>query len=280
MDIKLVGLDLDGTLLLPDKTVSQENKRVLTKAAESEGVHIVIATGRPYSGIKKILEWLPYVRYAVLSNGAVVLDVKTGEKIAEHRIDVKDALEFYDYAVSKNLSVDFFDKGERIVAADWKEVVAQMDESDGTKNLLLSNCIFSNDQRAHLASLPGVEKISIRFLKEQDQAALYEKVQKHFPQLKICASLATNIEATCRNVTKATGMQELALNLGISMESVMAFGDNGNDREMLEEAGIGVAMGNSDEAIKRLAKRVTKRNTEDGVAYMIREVFGWQQELL
>lgn len=278
MNIKLIALDLDGTLLLPDKTLSEENRKVLMRAFREKGTHIVLATGRTNSGISRILEWLPCIKYAVMSNGSVVQDIKTGKVISEHFVKTEDALAFYDYAVSRKLVLDFFDRGKRIVSPEWENWINQMEASDGTKQLLLTDCVMVEDQRGYLSGLPGVEKISIRFQNEHEKKRLYRKIQEMFPQFQICSSLETNIEANCRNITKATGIRDLVSYLGLEMESVMAFGDNGNDYEMILSAGIGVAMGNAEADIKKAADRVTRSNTEDGVAYMIREVFGWQQE--
>lgn len=277
MDIKLIALDLDGTLLLPDKTLTEENRKVLMRASQEKGIHIVLATGRTYSGISKILEWLPCIRYAVMSNGSVVQDTLTGKVIAEHLVNTEDALSFYDYAVSRKYEVDFFYLGKRFVSSGWDKYVSEMEATEGTRQLLLSNCTKVEDQRAYLAGLPGVEKISIRFQNEDQKNRMYTEVQKMFPQFEVCSSLTTNIEANCRNITKATGIQELVSHLGFGMDSVMAFGDNGNDCEMISAAGIGVAMGNAEADIKKIANKITRDNTEDGVAYMIREVFGWQQ---
>ena len=280
MEVKLIALDLDGTLLLPNKTISDKNKISLMKAAQEKGIYITLATGRPYSAVKKVLEWLPCIRYAVLSNGAVVQDTRTGEKIAEHLVKTKDALAFYDYAVSHDLIVDFFDQGERIVSSKWKTYIEKMDISEGAKQLLLSNCMPVEDQRGYLQSLSGVEKISMRCQNEEVKNQYCGKIETLFSDLKICSSLETNVEATCKGVTKASGLQELLSHLKIGKDSVMAFGDSGNDYEMLEMAGLGVAMGNADPEIKEIADQITKSNTEDGVDYMVREVLGWQQELL
>lgn len=280
MNIKLIALDLDGTLLLPDKTLSEENRLVLMRAAEEKGIHIVLATGRTLSGISGILEKLPCVRYAVMANGSMVQDTQTGQVIAEHLVKTEDALVFYDYAVSKKLMLDFFYQGKRIVPLEWDDWINQMEASEGTKNLLLSDCVRVKDQRGYLSGLSGIEKISIRFQNENEKNRHYEAIEKMFPQFQICSSLETNIEANCRDITKATGIKELISWLGIGMESVMAFGDNGNDYEMILSAGIGVAMGNAEESIKKAADRVTGSNTENGVAQMIREVFEWQPELL
>lgn len=280
MDIKVIALDLDGTLLLPDKTLSEENRQILLRASQEKNVHIVLATGRTYSGIRKILEWIPCIRYVVMSNGAVVQDTWTGEVISEYLVNTKDALSFYDYAASQKLTIDFFHEGNRFVPADWDTCINEMEVSEGTKQLLLSNCTRVEDQRGYLAGLPGVEKISVRFQNENRKDEVYAKIKEMFPQFKICSSLSTNIEANCNYVTKAAGLQDLVSHLGLGMDSVMAFGDSGNDYDMILSAGIGVAMGNAEAEIKKIADKITRDNTEDGVAYMVREVFGWQQELL
>ena len=278
MDIKLIALDLDGTLLLPDKTLSEENRQILMKVSQTKGVHVVLATGRTCSGISEILKWIPCIRYVVMSNGSVVQDTWSGKVIAEHLVKTEDALSFYDYAVSQKLMVDFFYQGKRYVAPEWDECIRQMEVSEGTKKLLLSDCIRVEDQRTCLAKIPGVEKISIRFQNEDRKNQVYDQIEKLFPQFKICSSLTTNIEANCRNITKSSGIQELVSYLGFGIDAVMAFGDNGNDYEMICDAGLGVAMGNAEEGIKKAADRITLSTTEDGVASMIREVFGWQQE--
>ena len=279
-NIKLIATDLDGTLLLPDKTLSAANKAALTWAAEEKGIYIAIATGRPYFGIRKLLEWLPCIRYAVLSNGAVVQDTWTGEIIAKQLMKTEDALAFYDYAVSQNLIVDFFDQGERFVPPNWKEAVALMEASEGTKQLLISNCTITKDQRARLAAAQGIEKISVRFRNGAQRNQFYSKFQEKFPQLKVSTSLATNIETTDQGITKETGLKNLASYLGLQMDEIMVFGDNENDREMIQAAGIGVVMGNASDEMKQIADKITRNNTEDGVAYMVQEVLRWQQELL
>ena len=274
LDIKMIALDMDGTLLLPDKSLSQENKQVLTRAAK-QGIQVVLSTGRPATAITETVEQLPFVRYVVLSNGAVVKDLKTDQIIAEYMMSTKEALRLYDYAKEHQVMVDFFTDGDRIVSAEWKKALDNMEITQGTRQMLLANCREVENPRAYLEKLPGVEKMNLRFPNEEARNALYGKVEKEFPGLNICSSLNTNIEANKKGVSKALGLEALSKHLGLEMKSVMAFGDSCNDLEMLQEAGIGVAMGNAEEETKKVADRVTKANTEDGVAYMIKEVLGW-----
>ena len=274
LDIKMIALDMDGTLLLPDKSLSQENKQVLTRAAK-QGIQVVLSTGRPATAITETVEQLPFVRYVVLSNGAVVKDLTTDQTIAEYMMSTQEALRLYDYAKEHQVMVDFFTEGDRIVSAEWKKALDNMEITQGTRQMLLANCREVENPRAYLEKLPGVEKMNLRFTNEEARNALYGKVEKEFPGLNICSSLNTNIEANKKGVSKALGLEALSKHLGLEMKSIMAFGDSCNDLEMLQQAGIGVAMGNAEEETKKAADRVTKTNTEDGVAYMIKEVLGW-----
>ena len=274
LDIKMIALDMDGTLLLPDKSLSQENKQVLTRAAK-QGIQVVLSTGRPATAITETVEQLPFVRYVVLSNGAVVKDLTTDQTIAEYMMSTQEALRLYDYAKEHQVMVDFFTEGDRIVSAEWKKALDNMEITQGTRQMLLANCREVENPRAYLEKLSGVEKMNLRFPNEEARNALYGKVEKEFPGLNICSSLNTNIEANKKGVSKALGLEALSKHLGLEMKSIMAFGDSCNDLEMLQQAGIGVAMGNAEEETKKAADRVTKTNTEDGVAYMIKEVLGW-----
>jgi len=90
-----------------------------------------------------------------------------------------------------------------------------------------------------------------------------------FEKYTVIRSLDFMIEFMNKNCNKATGLEKLAQRLGISREEIMAIGDADNDKEMLEYAGLGVAMGNAKDEIKQLADYVTKSNEDDGVAYVI-----------
>ena len=131
-----------------------------------------------------------------------------------------------------------------------------------------------------MAAAQGIEKISVRFRNGAQRNQFYSKFQEKFPHLKVSTSLATNIETTDQGITKETGLKNLASYLGLQMDEIMVFGDNENDREMIQAAGIGVVMGNASDEMKQIADKITRNNTEDGVAYMVQEVLGWQQESL
>lgn len=86
--IKMIGLDLDGTLLTSRKELTPYTKEILA-AAIREGVIVLAATGRPYSGIPQEIQTFPGIRYALTSNGARIIDTKTGEVLIEHLLPLK-----------------------------------------------------------------------------------------------------------------------------------------------------------------------------------------------
>ena len=279
--IKLIALDLDGTLLMPDKSLSEGNKRALKRAVEEEGAAVTLATGRAYGLVKPILDEAPFIRYAVLSNGAVAADAE-GNVLFRKVLTGEQALEIFDYIFKIfpdiDKEVDFFENGVRIVGAGWAEYIKRMNIDEGTRKLLEKSHLVE-DQRAYLKKSEGVEKISARFLSADDKNRVFKVLEERFTDFQICSSLDCNIEITCRGITKSLGLQKLTEHLGIGMDEVIAFGDKGNDYEMIRDCGIGVAMGNAEPEVKLLADRITKSNVEDGVARMLEEVFEWQQVL-
>ena len=115
-----------------------------------------------------------------------------------------------------------------------------------------------------------VEKFNLFFKKErEDDRTKAREALNQFSDLSITSSLGNNLEINHKDATKGNGLASLAAYLGLKKEEVMACGDGENDISMLDEAGIGVAMGNASDLVKRAADVVTLTNDQDGVAYAI-----------
>ena len=95
MNIRMIGFDLDGTLLTTDKILTERTKKALEAAAD-QGVVLVPATGRPLCGLPKELLALPFIKYAVTANGARILETKTEQVLSEMLISVEKAREILD----------------------------------------------------------------------------------------------------------------------------------------------------------------------------------------
>ena len=261
---KLIAIDLDGTLLKDDKTITNVNKKTLRKAREV-GVKVVLTSGRPIQGIEKYLDELGLTGkddYVIGINGAVICKSSDSSVVDTNAVltgkDIK-----YIYNKIKNLDtyVHAFTSKEDLVNIESKF----SDAEEKRINLKVRRVDFLDevqDEDEILKLVLEEEKEILDEITPQIPKELFEKYT-------VIRSLDFMIEFMNMNCNKATGLEKLAQHLGINREEIMAIGDADNDKEMLEYAGLGVAMGNAKDEIKQLADFVTKSNEEDGVAYVI-----------
>lgn len=263
--IQLIAIDLDGTLLSPDKTISPANKQALLDA-EATGVHVVICTGRPLSGVRPIFEEIGFKSdhsYSVINNGCTTVKSLDWSVITYAAFSEDDLL--YLDLLSKEIhpQLSLFDLNRYIILNQEPNEMSKLDASAvhtepvrlSLEEVLESQPIF---QGMFIDSKDEVDRF-------QEQ---YESVlAKRFHTIR---SQPILFEILPKDVNKATGLKALAERLGISTENVMAIGDENNDIEMIQYAGLGVAMGNAANHIKELADVTTTTNAEDGVATAIR----------
>ncbi|MGN0706690.1 MAG: Cof-type HAD-IIB family hydrolase [Faecalibacterium sp.] len=264
--IRLIALDLDGTLLNDRKELTEGNIRALTAAAQ-KGVWIVPATGRTASGVPAALRALPGVRYAITANGARMVDLSTGKALRELYIPRPLALETYDRLRKYDCTVDLFQDGQGYTT---EENLAQIETFvpenlrpyvRGTRKVLPDLRAFV-DAQAH-----GLEKYTIFFQEEAERRRAWAEMEAL--GLEVVSSLPLNMELNAAGVNKGAGLLALAQVLELPAASLMACGDGGNDIAMLRAAGLGVAMENAFPEVRAAADYITRSNNEDGVAWAI-----------
>ncbi len=270
--IKMIGLDLDGTLLNTKKELTDYTKEILTQAIE-RGVVILTATGRPYTGIPEELRAFPGMRYALTSNGARIIDREKMDEnegvLTEHLLPLADAkkaleiMEKYDTLQEVYFDGQGYAEEEKMQEIHRYHHSPHMQEYARKSRICVSTLeeIIEQENRA-------MDKVQGLFadMKEREQA--WQEL-KQIENLELVGSLKYNIEINAAGVNKGKGLLELGKILGISREEIMAFGDGDNDIEMLREVGFGVAMKNADDEVKEVADYVTESNDEDGVAKAI-----------
>ncbi len=269
MSVKLIALDMDGTLLNSKSELSEGNKKALEKAMQA-GILVVPATGRVYSTLPEAVKNLPGVKYVLSSNGAAVYQVGQQKPIytnfmtAEKAIKIHRAIE--DVHCIKEFYINgygYFEK-KLLDCIDTFDILPAFRKFYGIKKLAVDNIeefIQQND---------GVEKINLPWI----TAALRTELLKRLSTvegLALTSSLGENIEINNEGANKGDGLKGLCQKIGLDMSEVMACGDGCNDLEMIAEAGYGIAMANGDEQVKQKAKFVTLSNDEDGVAYAIKK---------
>lgn len=265
MAIKLIAIDMDGTLLDPENNITSGVKQAIT-AARQQGVAVVLATGRPYIGVKRYLEQLDMLSpddYCVTYNGALVQKAASGQCVAETTLGYED----YRYleALSRQLGVHFHALDHHILYTANRDISRYTVHEAALTGIPLHFC--EPEQMDPAIRFPKVMMIDEPALLDAAIAALPPETRTRYTVLK---SAPYYLELLDKRVNKGTGVQALAGVLGLQPENVMAIGDQENDMAMLHYAGTGVAMGNAIDSVKAVADFVTKTNGEDGVAHAIK----------
>lgn len=269
MSVKIILLDLDGTLLTSDKTISPANYAALEQAARM-GVHIVPSTGRFYDAMPAVVRELPFVRYAVTVNGAQIYDAREKQVLHEAELTSEQALAVYDYFASLPTICDCYVGGKGYMERGYYERIDEFSEASApyVREMLKTLRIPVDDVREILRQ-NRVQKVMC-FFKDMDRRAVeLERAPELFPDLCVTSSIKNNMEVNAAQANKGDALRQLCAHLGVDVEDTMAFGDGSNDLTMIQTAGIGVAMGNAYQGLKDAADYVTLDCDEDGVAHAI-----------
>lgn len=268
-DIRLICLDMDGTLLDDDHaTVPPRNVAALRAAAE-RGAAVTIASGRAWSLLRGVNAQLGVTRYAVLSNGAAVLDVETGEWLYRRPLDPDARRAVLTLLLDWGLPFEVYCEGENYIQRDRAERVIGSALSPEFAQVLRTCSHFPEDLNAALEG-KDVEKIHIFRVPPERRQELLDAAEAWGP-LAVTTSFGENMELTAPGVNKGTAVQALCARLDLAPEQVMAFGDAGNDLELLRWAGWSFAMGNASDEAKAAARYTTGSNREGGVGMAVEE---------
>jgi len=264
--IKLIAIDLDGTLLNGKKEISKTNQEVLAQA-KAKGIKIVLCTGRPLKAILPYLDVLDLRSagdYSITFNGGLVQKNDTGEIVDKQTLSVADVQDLLALAETMDMPLD--------VLAD--DVVLCFPTSPKhqtiypTLNPLL---VFQPTDKQAVSAKTLYNKAVVAYDQEELDQWIPKIPAKFKERYEVIKTRSNLLEFMPKGVTKAYGIQLLAQELGIEQAEVMEIGDEENDLSMIAYAGVGVAMGNAISAVKEAADVVTATNEEDGVAKIVSE---------
>lgn len=263
MDIRLVALDLDGTLMPQSQIISPRTRAAVARAQE-HGLEIVCTTGRALSEMGCVFEQLPPMRYACCCTGAYVTDLRTGENISSTPLSAQQGREIYAALREYNCLIHYFSDGA--VRNDRQTQARFLPHYPAALRALLEQThVCEEDLDAYVAAYSGpVDKLYVNFLDASERDAAFQRVQDM--GYYVTDAGFVDFEIMHSGVDKATALSALAAHLGVSGEQVCAIGDSGNDVPMLRWAGLGVAMGNAAPGVQAEADYVTADNEHDGVA--------------
>ena len=265
MNIRLLALDMDGTVLRSDGTVSGRTRDVLKKAA-ARGALVVPATGRVVKMLPEPVRSIPGVRYAVTANGGSLWDLKDSSALYTNPMPTRDADFIIRLFASYGLMVEAYCGG--VSYSDRKEfrLLRRFPLPDRILRFILRSQQFVEDLPGYLAARGlSVEKINVPFLPPALRPEILKRL-KGMRQYTVTSSGFVNLEINAASCSKGEALRHLCRKLGVAPAQVMAFGDADNDVTMLRFAGFGVAMANAEPAARQAADFVTASNDEDGVA--------------
>lgn len=279
---KLVAIDLDGTLLNSYGEVSEKVRDAIKKAIE-KGIEVVLASGRPISSVEDLANELHANHYLISGNGAIVYDMYKKEIVYDKFLSKEQILNivkiceensiYYNIytendVLTKSLNYNtLFYHSENTHKQEEKRtniniitnIYDYVQKSEELKYLKVTVCdqsrIVFNSIIKKLRTIPHIDVLDVSHMSKKIIKSGTEEVLVEY-----CYTEITN-----KNVNKWTALEYIMKEKNITGEEVIAIGDNINDKEMIENAGLGVAMGNGTDIVKEIADIEVGTNNEDGV---------------
>lgn len=264
MNVKVIALDIDGTLTNDQKKITEATRKALLEAQE-KGVRLVLASARPTPGLYQAAECLNMKAHGgilMAYNGGRIVEASSGTVLSEIHMEkekTKELLRFLEtlpVTVILDDGIQFYvtDAGGYKVDYECKNNNMQCTEVENLADFLNFSPI-----KLLLAVDPK------QILKVQQQIAEYLD-----QELTVVRTAAFYLEIIPSQINKGKGLTDVCTYLGVNLCDTAAFGDSENDIPMIEEAGCGVAMENAEEAVKMCADKITLSNNQDGIAYAMK----------
>ncbi len=286
---KLITVDLDGTLLNKYGEVSEYSKNIIKKLTD-QGTLVVLASGRISESVLTIAKEIGANKYYISGNGSVLYDMQKEEIIYEKYLSKEKVLELIELceknsiyyniytessviAKSLNYNVAFYNYENTKKSSDKKTEINIVDDVynyiktlNTNKFLKMTICdenkiVFSSILRK-VKDIPDIDVLEVSHMSKK-------KIKMGTKEISVGYYYT---EISSKNVDKWYAIEEIMKKEKIAKEEVISFGDNNNDILMIKNAGLGIAMGHSNEQVKKVAKFVTKTNDEDGVAKALENI--------
>ena len=287
---KLVVIDLDGTMLNSYGIVTENTKNTIKKI-EEQGIEVIIASGRPIDSIKEIAREIESKNYFIAGNGAIIYDIKKDKIIYEKTLSKEKVLEIIKICEENSISYNVYTEKE-ILATSLKYNVLyyhkenlKKEENKKTKINIVKNMYeyIKNKKDARYLKITICDESKtvfnsiIRKLKELKEIEILEvshMARKTIRQGTEEFSISYYYtEISEENVDKWNAIEFLIEKLNINKNEIMAIGDNSNDKNMIENAGLGIAMKQSSPSVINIADEVTDGNNEEGVAKILQKYY-------
>ncbi len=259
MQYRLIALDVDGTLINDQFQIMPKTKDILFDAYNN-GMMIALCTGRGSESTIPLMEELGAEGPIVVHNGAIILHSRTKEVYGQVGFRIEELQELISFCRNANVHMDVNTAFDLYVEAVTPEVESLYLEYY-VRPKIIPNVLELKDEIVKLSILAEEERIP----------GILSQLKQRFPQFRITQSGENYIDVIHPAVSKGEGTALLTDKLGISLDQVIAFGNYYNDIELLSSVGMGIAMENSPDEVKRVAKAVTKSNNDEGIYHALKK---------
>ena len=286
---KLAAIDLDGTMLNQYGIVTQRTKQAI-KRAQQRGIEVIIASGRPMDSIKAIAEEIKSEKYFISGNGAIIYDIQNDKIIYENTLKKQKTLDIIKICEENSIYYNIYTEKEIIaknlqcnVLYYHKENLNKEEKNKTHINIVenIYDYIVDRDEKVVKITICDNNQVIfnsiMRKLKEIEEIEVLEV--SHMSR-KVIRQGSVEVpieyfytEISAQNVDKWNAIEFLKEKMQIKTEEIVAIGDNVNDKKMIENAGLGIAMGESTPVIKNVANQITGSNNEDGVAQALENLW-------
>lgn len=265
--ITTIALDLDNTLLNSNREISAENEKILKQLHEA-GKRVVLCTGRPLGAVQHLIKQLELTKpedFTITFNGGLVQNNVTQEILNQTTLNKAEVEMLYQDAKQRNYPLDVLgpDKVYSLIECGKSDYESFMSGMIPFEDVDFADLPADQTFGKVVSSAPA-ETVS------QTRAGLPQNIKDNF---HVVPSRRELLEFLPASVNKARGLGQLLTYFGETLDNLLAFGDEENDLEMLQAAGIGVAMGNAVPLIKEAANAETLDNNADGVAVYLKRYF-------
>lgn len=287
---KLIAIDLDGTLLNSNGTVSNETKGILRQIID-KNIKIILTSGRMIDSIKAIAEEIGGQKYLIAGNGSIVYDIENNQILYKNFLKKEKVLDVIKICEENSIYYNVYTKKELLAPALKYNVLyyykenANREEKDRTKINIIDNMyeyIEKSDREDFLKiticdedrmifnsiikkikQIKDVDVLDVEHMSRKNIMQGTEKIELNYSYTEVSAE----------NVDKWEAIKYILEKENISEEEVIAIGDNINDKKMIEKSGLGIAMKESSQIITEIADVVTEENNDaDGVAKVLKRI--------
>lgn len=283
---KLIAVDLDGTMLNSYGIVTENTKNVI-KNVINKGTDVIIASGRPIDSIKAIAKEIGSENYFIAGNGALVYDIKNNEVVYEKYMPKEKVLEIIKICEENSITYNVY-TDETILATSLKyNVLYYHKENLKKEEDKKTNISIVKDMYDYVKNMNNAKFLKITIC--DDMKSVFNSILKKINKVKDVEVLDVShmsrktitqgteeipieyyyTEITYKDVDKWNAIEFLAEKINIKREEIIAIGDNINDKKMIEESGLGIAMKGSTPYVREVAKYITDTNNDEGVAKAI-----------